>query len=71
VMVVEHAGNRRGFFGSLVQIGFPIGVAASTGIFGLMTRLPESEFLAWGWRIPFLLSIVLVVVGFVVRSKLA
>jgi metabolite-proton symporter len=70
VMVIEHAGNRRGFFGSLVQIGFPIGVAASTGIFALMTQLPEAEFLSWGWRIPFLLSFALVVVGFVVRLKL-
>ena len=36
-----------------------------------MTRLPEQEFLDWGWRVPFLLSIVLVAVGFVVRAKLA
>ena len=41
VMVAEHAGVRRGFYGSLVQIGFPVGVAASTGIFGLMTQLPK------------------------------
>lgn len=70
VMVIEHAGDRRGFFGSLVQIGFPLGVAASTGIYGLMTRLPEADFLKWGWRVPFLVSIVLVLVGFIVRSKL-
>jgi metabolite-proton symporter len=71
VMVIEHAGNRRGFYGSLVQIGFPIGVAASTAIFGLMTRLPEAEFVSWGWRVPFLLSAILVLVGFFVRFKLA
>jgi MFS family permease len=71
VMVAEHAGNRRGFYGSLVQIGFPVGVAASPGIFGLMTKLPEADFLSWGWRVPFLVSILLVGVGFIVRLKLA
>jgi metabolite-proton symporter len=70
VMVIEHAGNRRGFWGSLVQIGFPVGVAASAGIFGLMTQLPEESFLSWGWRVPFLISIVLVAVGFFVRYRL-
>ena len=64
VMVIEHAGNRRGFWGSLVQIGFPVGVATSAGIFGLMTQLPEDSFLSWGWRVPFLISIVLVAIGF-------
>ena len=63
--------DRRGFYGSLVQIGFPVGVAASTGIFGLMTQLPEADFLSWGWRVPFLISILLVGVGFIVRLKLA
>jgi MFS family permease len=57
VMVIEHAGNRRGFFGSLFQIGFPMGVAASTGIYGLMLKLPEADFQSWGWRVPFLVSI--------------
>jgi metabolite-proton symporter len=71
VMVIEHAGNRRGFWGSFVQIGFPVGVAASTGMFGLMTQLPEATFLSWGWRVPFLVSIVLVLVGFYVRFRLA
>jgi metabolite-proton symporter len=71
VMVVEHAGERRGFYGSLVQIGFPVGVAASTGIFGLLTKLPEADFLSWGWRVPFLASLLLVVVGFIVRLRLA
>jgi MFS family permease len=55
----------------LVQIGFPVGVGASTGIFGLMTQLPEADFLSWGWRVPFLISILLVGVGFIVRLKLA
>jgi len=70
VMVIEHAGNRRGFWGSLVQIGFPVGVAASAGIFGFVTQLPEQSFLSWGWRVPFLISILLVAVGFFVRYRL-
>ncbi|PDT87325.1 MFS transporter [Bradyrhizobium sp. Y36] len=69
-MMIEHAGNRRGFWGSLVQVGFPMGVAASTGIFALVTQLPETSFLSWGWRVPFLLSIVLVLVGLFARYSL-
>jgi len=71
VMMIEHAGNRRGFWGSLVQVGFPIGVAASTGIFLLVGRLPEASFLGWGWRIPFLLSVALVLVGLFVRYRVS
>jgi MFS transporter, MHS family, shikimate and dehydroshikimate transport protein len=70
VMVIEHAGNRRGFWGGLVQVGFPAGVAASTGIFALMAQLPEASFLSWGWRVPFLVSIVLVLIGLFARYRL-
>jgi MHS family shikimate/dehydroshikimate transporter-like MFS transporter len=72
LMVVEHAPpRRRGLYGSLVQIGFPLGVAASTGIFIPLTTLPANDFLTWGWRIPFLLSVVLVAVGLFVRMRLS
>jgi MHS family shikimate/dehydroshikimate transporter-like MFS transporter len=72
LMVVEHAPpRRRGLYGSLVQIGFPLGVAASTGIFIPLTTLPADDFLTWGWRIPFLLSVVLVAVGLFVRMRLS
>jgi metabolite-proton symporter len=71
LMVVEHApSRRRGLYGSLVQVGFPIGVAASTGIFIPLSALPPEEFLSWGWRIPFLLSILLVGVGLFIRMRL-
>ncbi|AEI82163.1 shikimate transporter ShiA (plasmid) [Cupriavidus necator N-1] len=70
LMVIEHAPrNQRGFFGSLVQIGFPLGMLASTGIFAYLSRMPDAEFLSWGWRIPFLLSSVLVLLGFYIRLK--
>jgi MFS transporter, MHS family, shikimate and dehydroshikimate transport protein len=60
---------RRGLFGSLVQVGNPIGRLAATGVFALATRLPESDFLSWGWRIPFLASALLIVVGLVIRFQ--
>jgi MHS family shikimate/dehydroshikimate transporter-like MFS transporter len=71
LMVVEHApAHRRGLYGSLVQVGFPIGVAASTGVFIPLTALPAEDFLSWGWRIPFLLSLLLVAVGLFIRLRL-
>lgn len=70
LMVIEHAPrHRRGFYGSLVQVGFPLGMLASTGILAWLTRLPEDEFLSWGWRVPFLLSVVLVALGFYIRLQ--
>ncbi|WP_316190587.1 MULTISPECIES: MFS transporter [unclassified Bradyrhizobium] len=71
IMVAEHAGDRRGFWGSLVQVGFPAGVAASTAIFSVMSALPEASFLNWGWRVPFLASIIMVAIGLFVRFRLA
>jgi MHS family shikimate/dehydroshikimate transporter-like MFS transporter len=72
LMVVEHAPDgRRGLYGSLVQIGFPLGVAASTAIFIPLTALPQSELLNWGWRVPFVLSVLLVGVGLFVRMRLS
>ena len=47
------------------------GLLIGTGVFTLFSRLPKEQFLSWGWRIPFLLSIVLVAVGFFVRLKIA
>jgi MFS transporter, MHS family, shikimate and dehydroshikimate transport protein len=71
VMVLESAPqNRRGLYTSLVQLGLPIGVLTSTGVFSPALRLPESEFLRWGWRVPFLLSAVLVGIGWYIRLRL-
>ncbi|MDA1183051.1 MAG: MFS transporter [Acidobacteria bacterium] len=68
LMAVEHApAHLRGFYGSWPQIGVPAGLLLSTGVFSLVTQLPEEAFLSWGWRVPFLLSIVLVGVGLVIR----
>lgn len=70
LMVAEHSdNNRRGFFTSWVQVGVPIGLLLATGVFSLFTLLPEAAFLSWGWRVPFLLGIVLTGLGFFIRMK--
>ena len=71
LMVLEHApAGKRGFYGSLVQVGFPLGLVTSSGVFALVTMMPEAKFLAWGWRIPFLISILLIAVGAFVRARI-
>lgn len=71
LMVVENApAKKRGLLGSMVQIGNPIGNLAAIGMFALLTQLPEPAFLSWGWRIPFLISILLVAVGLFIRMQL-
>src|SRR6516162_4174639 len=71
LMVVENASVRnRGFLGSMVQLGAPIGSLAATGMFALLSQVSESDFLAWAWRIPFLISIFLVGVGLYIRLQL-
>lgn len=62
--------QRRGFFGSWSQIGVAIGLAAAVGIFWLAQQLPEAEFMSWGWRIPFLASSVVLLVGLWIRARI-
>ncbi|MDJ0321614.1 MFS transporter [Pseudarthrobacter sp. PS3-L1] len=71
LMAVEHAPlNKRGLFGAYPQIGVPVGMILATGLlFFLNTSMAKEDFAAWGWRIPFLLSVVLIVVGFLIRRK--
>jgi MFS transporter, MHS family, shikimate and dehydroshikimate transport protein len=70
LMAVEHAPpGKRGFYGSWPQMGVPAGLILSNLIFLSVAGLPEEAFLAWGWRIPFLLSIVLVGVGLFIRFR--
>ena len=65
LMTIEHATSRRGFWGSLITTGIVLGLVLSSLAFMALGQLPEADFLAWGWRIPFLLSALLVVVGLV------
>jgi metabolite-proton symporter len=71
VLMVAERGDprRRGFTASWVQAGAPVGLLLATGAFGLATLLPDAEFNAWGWRVPFLLGVVLTGVGLFLRLK--
>ncbi|MGE3252746.1 MFS transporter [Pseudonocardia sp.] len=71
LMTVEHAERgRRGFYGSWVQAGSPAGLILANVAFLAVAQLPEAALFSWGWRIPFLASFVLVVVGLVIRVAL-
>ncbi|WP_431247211.1 MFS transporter [Leifsonia xyli] len=71
LMAVEHAPTaKRGLFGASPQIGVPLGLLLASGIMALMTVIaPGDAFLAWGWRVPFLLSVVLILIGYWVRRR--
>ncbi|TFD75925.1 MFS transporter [Cryobacterium fucosi] len=71
LMSVEHApADKRGLFGAYPQIGVPSGLILATGIMLVVTNsMTEEAFLAWGWRIPFLLSVVLIGIGYVIRRS--
>ncbi|PYI69128.1 MFS transporter [Arthrobacter livingstonensis] len=72
LMVVEHSPKeKRGFYGSLVQIGVPGGTLIANLVFLLVAGImPEQALLSWGWRIPFLVSCLLVAVGLYIRLAL-
>ena len=64
--------NKRTWYGMFPQLGGPIGFFMSGSVFlALTTQLPEADFLQWGWRIPFVSSAVLVVVGLYVRLTIS
>ncbi|MET0188365.1 MAG: MFS transporter [Pseudonocardia sediminis] len=68
LMAIEHFDDRRrGLWGSVGMMGVPTGVTLSTAVFALLSLLPQEDLLSWGWRLPFLASIVLVGVGLWVR----
>ena len=73
LMSTEHAPTgRRGLYGSFPQMGVPAGLLLSTVMFAVMQSVTsESAFMSWGWRVPFLFSIVLVAVGLFIRLRLA
>ncbi|MGW5152475.1 MFS transporter [Rhodococcus koreensis] len=70
LMVVEHAdATRRGRWAGIMQLGSPLGFLLSTVAVMLVSLLPDAAFLSWGWRIPFLLSGLLLVIGLYVRMN--
>ena len=70
LIALEHAPKkRRGFAASFANMGGPAGAVLATVVMSIFTMLPDEQFLSWGWRVPFLLSAVLVLIGLVVRMK--
>jgi metabolite-proton symporter len=72
LLAIENAPpGKRAWYGMFPQLGAPLGFICSSGVFLLLTQLlSEAQFLAWGWRIPFLVSTLLVLVGLYVRLRL-
>ena len=72
LMALEHSeSGKRGFAASFVNAGAPTGAVLGTLIMGAFSALPNDQFLSWGWRVPFLLSFVLLGVGMFVRLKVS
>lgn len=71
LMAVEYApAGKRGLYGSLPQIGLALGLLLGTGVFaGLSAITSDAAFISWGWRVAFLISILLVLVGLFIRLK--
>lgn len=71
LMAVEHGHkSKRGRYGGYVQMGVPAGLLLAAGVFAIVSQLPASDFLSWGWRVPFLLGIVLLAVGMFIRMRI-
>lgn len=72
LMGLEHApAKKRGFAASFANMGAPAGALLATLAVSLFTLLPDEQFFSWGWRVPFLISIVLVSVGLIIRLKVS
>ncbi|KAA0078875.1 MFS transporter [Mycolicibacterium sp. P9-64] len=71
VLSVEHGNQkRRGLAGAWAPTGFALATLLSTGVYQLTTLLPEDAFQSWGWRVPFLLGSVLLIVGYFIRRNI-
>ena len=72
LMALEHSESRkRGFAASFVNAGAPSGALLGSLLLGLFALLPQDQFFAWGWRIPFLLSALLLAIGIWVRTRVS
>jgi MFS family permease len=69
VMAGEVAGRRRGFFASLPAAAVDVATILSSGVFALFALMPEDAFMSWGWRIPFLLSGLVLFLGIYIRRR--
>ncbi|MBD2765824.1 MHS family MFS transporter [Kocuria sp. cx-455] len=72
LVALEHApGGKRGFAASFANMGGPAGAVMATLVVSLFSTLPDEQFLSWGWRVPFLLSVILLGVGLIVRLQVS
>jgi metabolite-proton symporter len=72
IYLVENAPPKhRGFWGGFAPLGVSVGNLLAAGAFALVTMLPREELLAWGWRLPFIASFLLIMVGILVRLRVA
>src|ERR1700745_1409182 len=62
--------GRRGFWGGFAPLGVSVGNLLAAGAFALVTLLPREELMSWGWRLPFLASVLLIAVGIYVRLRI-
>ncbi|EWT05446.1 MFS transporter [Intrasporangium chromatireducens Q5-1] len=71
LLAVEHAPkHKRGLFGAGPQVGVPLGLLLASGVMALMAQIaPGEAFHTWGWRVPFLFSVVLIGVGYYIRRR--
>lgn len=70
ILAVEYAPpGKRGLYGSFAPIGVTVGNLVAAGVFYLVTMLPKEDLHAWGWRIPFLISLLLLGLGVYIRAK--
>jgi MFS transporter, MHS family, shikimate and dehydroshikimate transport protein len=71
LMAIEHAPEQsKSLFGSMPQIGSPAGLLLAAAVFAVVSQLPEPIFIAWGWRLPFLVSVMLIALCVFVRTRL-
>ena len=70
ILAVEYAPpGKRGLYGSFAPVGVTIGILLAQAVFAIFSSMPKEDFLSWGWRVPFLLSIFVIAVGIYIRAK--
>ncbi len=70
ILAVEYAPpGKRGLYGAFAPIGVTLGILLAQGVFALFSSMPKEDFLSWGWRVPFLLSIFVIALGIYIRAK--
>ncbi len=70
ILAVEYAPpGKRGLYGAFAPIGVTLGILLAQGVFAIFSSMPKEDFLSWGWRVPFLLSILVIALGIYIRAR--